>query len=114
MPELLTKPPTTGERLMMLKKTMKINGVDVSKIVNRNERRVAELVPQIIEEYYEDYIFEDLDIQDIYALTLNLLPAAYAQAGSIVLSDRISDYELRSQIRNAVERVLDNPTRASD
>ncbi|MEZ7196861.1 late competence development ComFB family protein [Pseudodesulfovibrio karagichevae] len=99
---------------MMLKKTMKINGVDVSKIVNRNERRVAELVPQILDEYYKDYIFEALDIQDIYALTLNLLPAAYAQAGSIVLSDRISDYELRSQIRNAVERVLDNPTRATE
>jgi L-2-hydroxyglutarate oxidase LhgO len=99
---------------MMLKKSMKINGVDVSKITNRNERRVAELIPEILDEYYEDYIFEDLDIQDIYALTLNLLPAAYAQGGSIVLSDRISDYELRSQIRNAVERVLDNPTRASE
>ncbi|OIQ52214.1 Late competence development protein ComFB [Pseudodesulfovibrio hydrargyri] len=98
---------------MMLKKTLKINGVEVSKIVNRNERRVAGLIPEILEEYYKDYIFEDLDIQDIYALALNLLPAAYAQAGSIVLSDRISDYELRSQIRKAVERVLDNPTRAS-
>jgi hypothetical protein len=99
---------------MMLKKSMKINGVDVSKIVNRNERRVADLIPEILDEYYEDYIFEDLDIQDIYALALNLLPAAYAQTGSIVLSDRISDYELRSQIRKAVERVLDNPTRAKD
>jgi len=99
---------------MMLKKSMKINGVDISKIVNRNERRVAELIPEILDEYYEDYIFEDLDIQDIYALSLNMLPAAYAQAGSIVLSDRVSDYELRSQIRKAVERVLDNPTRAKD
>jgi hypothetical protein len=98
----------------MLKKTLKIRGVDVSKIANRNESRVATLIPEIIEEYYEDYIFEDLDIQDIYALTLNLLPAAYAQAGSIVLSDRISDYEIRSRIRDAVERVLDNPTRAND
>jgi hypothetical protein len=92
---------------------MGINGVDVSKVINRNERRVADLIPEILEEYYKDYIFEDLDIQDIYALALNLLPAAYAQAGSIVLSDRISDYELRSQIRKAVDRVLDNPTRAS-
>ncbi|WP_319584258.1 late competence development ComFB family protein [uncultured Pseudodesulfovibrio sp.] len=98
----------------MLKKSKMINGVDVTKIVNRNERRVADLIPEMLDEYYEDYIFEDLDIQDIYALALNLLPAAYAQAGSIVLSDRISDYELRSQIRKAVERVLDNPTRASD
>jgi hypothetical protein len=98
---------------MTRKKTMGINGVDVSKVINRNERRVADLIPEILEEYYKDYIFEDLDIQDIYALALNLLPAAYAQAGSIVISDRISDYELRSQIRKAVDRVLDNPTRAS-
>lgn len=98
----------------MLKKPLKIRGVDVSKITNRNESRVASLIPEIIEEYYEDYIFEDLDIQDIYALSLNLLPAAYAQAGSIVLSDRISDYEIRAKIRKAVERVLDNPTRAND
>jgi len=97
----------------MTRNTLKINGVDVSKIANRNEGRVAELIPEILAEYYEDYIFEDLDIQDIYALTLNLTPAAYAQSGSIVLSDRISDYELRTRIRDAVERVLDNPTRAS-
>ncbi|HKI82548.1 MAG TPA: late competence development ComFB family protein [Pseudodesulfovibrio sp.] len=98
---------------MTLNKSLKINGVDVSKIENRNERRVAEQIPEILDEDYEDYIFEELDIQDIYALTLNLLPAAYAQTGSIVLSDRISDYEMRAHIRKAVERVLDNPTRAS-
>lgn len=95
-----------------MKKALKINGVDVSKIVNRNERRVAELIPPLLDEYYSDYIFEDLDIQDIYALTLNLLPSGYAQSGSIVLSNRISDYEIRTQIRTAVERVLDNPTRS--
>ncbi|MCJ2166087.1 MULTISPECIES: late competence development ComFB family protein [unclassified Pseudodesulfovibrio] len=96
----------------MAKKTFEINGVDVSKITNRNESRVAKLIPNILEEYYADYIFEDLDIQDIYALTLNLIPAGYAQAGSIVLSNRISDYEINKEIRVAVERVLDNPTRS--
>ncbi|WP_316896496.1 late competence development ComFB family protein [Pseudodesulfovibrio indicus] len=98
----------------MLKQPLKIKGVDVSKIRNRNESRAADLIPQILDEYYEDYIFEDLDIQDIYALTLNMIPAGYAQPGSIVLSNRLSDYEIRSQIRNAVERVLDNPTRAGE
>lgn len=98
----------------MLKQAMKIKGVDVSKIKNRNERRVIELIPEILDEYYEDYIFEDLDIQDIYALALNLVPAGYAQPGSIVLSNRLSDYEIKSKIRSAVERVLDNPTRAGD
>ena len=95
----------------MNKKPLKINGVDISKISNRNEQRVADLIPAILDEYYIDYIFEDLDIQDIYALTLNLIPSGYAQAGSIVLSDRLSDYEIRTKIRIAVERVLDNPTR---
>ncbi|BDQ33331.1 late competence development ComFB family protein [Pseudodesulfovibrio portus] len=89
-----------------------INGIDVSNIVNRNEKRVAELIPEILEEYFGDFIFEDLDIQDIYALALNLIPAGYAQPGSIVLSNRLSNYEIRAKIRAAAERVLDNPTRA--
>lgn len=90
-----------------------IKDVDVTNITNRNEKRVAALLPLVLDEYYTDFIFEDLDIQDIFALTLNLIPAAYAQTGSIVISNRISDYEINSQIRIAVERVLDNPTRAT-
>ena len=91
--------------------SLMINDVDVSRIANRNEKRVARLIPEILNEFYVDYIFEPLDIEDIYALALNLLPARYVQHGSIVLSDRLSDYEMRSKIRDAVERVLDNPTR---
>ncbi|WP_319543326.1 late competence development ComFB family protein [uncultured Pseudodesulfovibrio sp.] len=98
----------------MQQKSLTINGVDVSKIINRNETRVAALIPELIQEYYPDFIFEDLDIQDIYALTLNLIPAGYAQTGSIVLSNRLSDFEINSKIRIAIERVLDNPTRVSD
>ena len=71
---------------------LEIKGVDVSMIRNRHENRVA-------------------DIQDIYALTLNLIPAGYTQKGSIVLSDRLSGYEIKSKIRTAVERVLEHPTR---
>lgn len=89
-----------------------VKGVELEKIKNRNEKRVAKLMPEILDQYYEDFIFEHLDIQDIYALTLNLLPARYVQTGSIILSDRLSDYEIRSKIRIATERVLDNPTRA--
>lgn len=88
-----------------------IHGVDVSGIRNRNEQRVARLVPTILAEEYEDFEFEDLDIQDIYALALNLLPARYVQRGTIVISERLSDYEIKGKIRIAVERVLDNPTR---
>lgn len=90
-----------------------IRGVDLSKIRNRNEKRVIDLIPQILDDYYDDYIFDPLDIEDIYALSLNLLPARYVQHGSIILSDRLSDYEIKSKVRDAVERVLDNPTRAT-
>ena len=98
----------------MADKKMMVKGVDLSKISNRNEKRVAGLVPEILDDYYENYIFDHLDIQDIYALTLNLLPARYVQRGSIILSDRLSDYEIKSKIRIATERVLDNPTRADN
>lgn len=92
---------------------LEIKGVDVSMIRNRHENRVAEFIPEIIDEYYDGFTFNDLDIQDIYALTLNLIPAGYTQKGSIVLSDRLSGYEIKSKIRTAVERVLENPTRTN-
>lgn len=88
-----------------------ISDIDLSKIKNRNERRVVECMHEVLEREYGDFSFDDLDVQDIYALALNLLPAQYAQQGSIVLSKRIPDFEIRSCLRQAVERVLDNPTR---
>ena len=89
-----------------------VRGINLDKIRNRNERRVARFMAEIIDEYYDDYIFEHLDIEDVYALTLNLLPARYAQKGTIILQDRLSDFEIKSKIREAIDRVLENPTRA--
>ena len=93
---------------------LEIRGVDLSKIKNRNEKRLIRLIPEMLDEYYGDFIFDPMDIQDIYALSLNLLPGRYAQYGTIILSDRLSDYEVKSRIRDAVERVLDNPTRSEE
>lgn len=98
----------------MVQAKFSVKGIELSNIRNRNEKRVARLLPEILDEYYEDFIFDHLDIQDIYALSLNLLPARYVQSGSIILSDRLSDYEIKSKIRVATERVLDNPTRADN
>ncbi len=88
-----------------------IRGVDVGNIKNRNEKIVIKLIPEILDTYYGDYTFDSLDIEDIYALTLNLLPARYTQTGTIVLTDQISSYEIKNRIRDAIERVLENPTR---
>ena len=95
----------------MAKPNLVVRDVNLEKIRNRNEKRVAKLMPEILDQYYEDFIFEHLDIEDIYGLTLNLLPARYTQQGTIILQDRLSDFEIKSKIREAVERVLDNPTR---
>lgn len=97
----------------MQQKTLDVKGFNLDGIRNRNERRVVRFMTEILDEYYTDYIFEQLDIEDIYALTLNLLPARYVQKGSIVIQDRLSDFEIKSKVREATERVLENPT-ASD
>lgn len=96
----------------MPKQPLCVRGVSLEKIRNRNEGRVAKYMTEILDQYYEDYIFEQLDVEDIYALTLNLLPARYVQTGSIILSDRLSEFEIKSKIREAVDRVLNNPTRS--
>ncbi|MBC15601.1 Late competence development protein ComFB [Pseudodesulfovibrio profundus] len=90
----------------------RINGVDVSKIKNRNEKRLIQTIPEILESEYGDYLFEPLDIEDIYALALNILPARYVQKGTIILSEQLSKDDLKNSIREATDRVLDNPTRA--
>ena len=96
----------------MANNPLEVRGFDLNKIRNRNEKRVAKFIAEIIDDYYEDYIFEQLDVEDIYALTLNLLPARYVQKGTIILQDRLSDFEIKSKVREATERVLQNPTRA--
>lgn len=87
-------------------------GVNLSKIHNRNEERVASNIREVLEYDFSDFIFDPLDIEDIYALTLNILPARYTQPGTIVLNREPSEYEIRGAIREAVGRVLDNPTRS--
>lgn len=91
-----------------------VNGVDLSGIRNRNEARVAVLMTEVLRDDYPDYILDRLDIEDIYALALNFLPARYAQQGSIVLGKKPSDSEIRQTIRDAADKVLENPTRANN
>ncbi len=95
----------------MAKPNLVVQGINLDKIHNRNEKRVAKLMVEVLDQYYSDFIFESLDIEDIYALTLNLIPSHYVQKGTIILQTPISDFEIKSKIRDATERVLDNPTR---
>lgn len=84
-------------------------GVDLGGIRNRNERRVIEMMGPVLEQYPE--VARDvLNIQDIYALALNLLPARYTQGFSIVLNDPVTDQHVRDALQKAVEQVRANPT----
>lgn len=78
------------------------------KIRNRNELRVVKHLRGILKEY-PDYLPDTLDIQDIYALTLNKLPAHYVQEGSIVLHEPVDDTMIRDCIRDAIQHVRERP-----
>ena len=87
-----------------------VNGVDLTKIRNKNEVRVARLLEKALVED-QDFSLDPLDIEDIYALTLNLLPSRYRQVGTIVLSEPVKDTHIVSAIRRAMRTVRERPSR---
>lgn len=97
----------------MTQKKHEVNGVPLDNIRNRNEARVIKLMPAVLQEFL-GYKPSYLDIQDIYALTLNNLPPRYKQGGSIVIRDPVSDEEIVRELRAAIERVEKSPTSKTD
>ena len=93
----------------MAQKKYEVAGVPLENIRNRNELRVIKLLPQVLAEHL-DYHPSYLDIQDIYALTLNNLPPRYRQQGTIIISESVSDKEILRELRNAVSQVELAPT----
>ncbi|MHC1752122.1 late competence development ComFB family protein [Humidesulfovibrio sp.] len=93
----------------MSQKSYEVNGVPLGSIRNRNEERVVKLMPTVLAEFL-DYKPSYLDIQDIYALTLNNLPPRYKQSGSIIIREPVTDEEIRRELRQAIGRVEMAPT----
>lgn len=87
-----------------------VKGVNLSAIRNKNETRVARLFEKVLLEDGLDEL-DPLDIQDVYALTLNLLPSRYRQAGTIVLSEPVKDSHIESALRRAIRTVRERPKR---
>ncbi|WP_243360613.1 late competence development ComFB family protein [Fundidesulfovibrio terrae] len=87
-----------------------VGGVDLAKIRNKNELRVARLLDKVLAEDGAG-VTDPLDIQDVYALTLNLLPSRYRQLGTIVLSEPVKDSHIESAIRRALRTVKERPNR---
>lgn len=82
--------------------------VDLFDIRNKNEVRVIRLLPEVLGEF-PDFKPNVLDIEDIYALALNKLPARYIQKGSIVLRESVTDDQISQAIREAVDVVRERP-----
>ena len=80
------------------------------KIINRNEERVKKILCNLFTEN-EWHQPDLLDLQDIYALTLNNLPARYTQEFSIVLKEPLTDDQIKKEIRKAALKVFNNPKR---
>lgn len=90
-----------------------VKGVDLTKIRNKNEVRVARLLEKVLAAEGAS-VSDPLDIQDIYALALNILPSRYRQAGTIVLSEPVKDTHIESAIRRAMRTVQERPSRPAD
>lgn len=86
----------------------KFISANLNGIRNQNEKRITELLPEILNEF-SDFKPDVIDIQDIYALSLNLLPAFYTQKHTIVYNNPITDQLVREAIRKAIEIVWANP-----
>ncbi|WP_428567291.1 MAG: late competence development ComFB family protein [Solidesulfovibrio sp. DCME] len=83
-------------------------GLDFHSIRNKNEDRVINLMPRVLEEF-PDFRFTRTDIEDIYALTLNMLPARYVQAVTLVIDEPITDETVLLMLREAVRTVRARP-----
>ena len=85
-----------------------LGDISLIDIRNKNETRVISLLPKVLTEFPE-FEPDRIDIQDIYALTLNKLQPRYIQRASVILSEPVTDEIIKEQLRNATERVTINP-----
>ena len=91
-----------------IKQRYRYGSVSLDRIRNKNEVRVIENLDAVLGEF-SDFEPNTLDIQDIYALALNKLPPHYKQEASIVLGQSIDREQIRQAIREATEKVRNNP-----
>ena len=87
---------------------LKFRFVDLSRIVNKNEKRVVLAMEKLLGEI-EEWEPEALDIQDIYALSLNRLPPRYVQDGTIVFNEPVRREEVEEVVGKAIEIVKGSP-----
>ena len=93
---------------MELEEKYQVGDTSLYRIRNRNEIRVVKVLPDVLMEF-PDYQPDGLNLQDIYALTLNKLPPHYVQEISIIMQEPIDDEAVRKAVREAIATVRANP-----
>lgn len=86
----------------------RVGDISLARIRNKNELRVISLIPKALAEY-GNFQPDQLDIEDIYALTLNNLTPRYVQIGSIVIHEEITDNLIMEKLRESIKKVQSNP-----
>jgi hypothetical protein len=76
-------------------------GLDFHSIRNRNEDRVINLMPTLMAEF-PDFTPTRTDVEDIYALALNTLPARYVQSVTLVIDEPVTDEMIQHAVRSAI------------
>lgn len=93
-------------------KNYQVNGIQLEDIRNKNEKKVIQMMNELIPEYGE---FDNCSmcIQDIYALSLNQVAPKYIQDGTIMLKRKSSlkeeELEIRKVVRSSIETVIKYP-----
>ena len=88
---------------------MELSDIDFSRVRNRNEKRVLNALEQVLADKPGLKLSDAKDVQDIYALALNRLPARYAQPGTIVVGDPVRDEDAMQAVMEAYEIVINRP-----
>ena len=86
----------------------KIGSADFFNIRNRNETRVVKELDKFLHEK-NALLMSNKDIQDVYALALNMLPPRYAQRGTIVLRDPVTKEDISAAVKDAYSYVMERP-----
>lgn len=92
---------------------LKLQLVDLSRIYNKNEKRVVLAMEKLLDGI-DDWQPEALDVQDIYALALNSLPPRYVQDGTIVFNEPVKRSDIEHAVSVAIDKVRCSPTLGKD
>lgn len=87
----------------------KFNKYSLDKVRNRQEARVIDTMEQLLSGAGE-FCGCRLCVEDVYAISLNAVPAHYVQAGSMILRQQPpSQQDLARVVQDAIDKVKVRP-----